>query len=126
MLLATLKQIRGRADELQKLANLWDRIGQSSPRLRLKVHQTIAARLLSLGEPLLAYDVTQSARRHWRRNPKLPQKQALALSRSGDLEGARRVLEVLSGEGHKDEETLGIFGGVYKSLSDRDAGAASN
>ena len=119
MLLATLKQIRGRADELQKLANLWDRIGQSSPRSSLKVHQTIAARSL-------AYDVTQSARRHWRRNPKLPQKQALALSRSGDLEGARRILEVLSGEGHKDEETLGIFGGVYKSLSDRDAGAASN
>ena len=33
---------------------------------------------------------------------------------------------VLSGKGHKDEEMPGILGGVYMSLSDRDAGAASN
>ena len=56
----------------------------------------------------------------------MAQQQALALSRSGDQEGARCILVVLSGKGHKDEETLGILGGVYLGLSDRDAGTASN
>jgi class 3 adenylate cyclase len=125
MSLSALKQVRGRADELQKLADLWERIGQASPRSSLKVHQGLAARFLSLGEPLLAYDVTQAARTHWRKDPKLRQQQALALSRSGDLQAARGSLEALAAQGHDDEETLGILGGVYKSLSDRDV-AASN
>ncbi|MEM7407055.1 MAG: adenylate/guanylate cyclase domain-containing protein [Pseudomonadota bacterium] len=120
MSLSLVRKVRGRSDELQKLTDFWNRSVQAEAPPSQKVHEALAARFLSLAEPLLAYDVTQAAREHWPRDIKLRQQQALALSRAGDLNTARRLLEDIAADGYQDEETLGILGGVYKSLAQRE------
>jgi class 3 adenylate cyclase len=76
----------------------------------------VAQRALSLGEPLLAYDVCIFGLRETPHHPTLRQLQGLALARSGAHEQARDSLEELYAEGNRDEETLGILARTYKDL----------
>ena len=73
-----------------------------------------ARRALSLGEPLLAYDLCIFGLRENPEHLTLRQLQGLALGRSGAQEQARDLLEKLHTEGHRDEETLGILARIYK------------
>jgi class 3 adenylate cyclase/tetratricopeptide (TPR) repeat protein len=74
----------------------------------------IAQRALSLGEPLLAYDLCRFALQGQPEHRRLRQLQALALARCGATERAREVLERLYQEGSRDEETLGMLARIYK------------
>jgi class 3 adenylate cyclase len=74
----------------------------------------IAQRAVSLGEPLLAYDMCRFALQSQPDHLRLRQLQALALARSGAGEQARDVLERLYQDGSRDEETLGILARIYK------------
>ena len=86
----------------------------------------IAQRALSLGEPLLAYDVCRFALQSQSEHRRLSQLQALSLARCGAVEQARDVLEHLYRDGARDEETLGLLARIYKdrSLELPDAAAA--
>jgi class 3 adenylate cyclase/tetratricopeptide (TPR) repeat protein len=74
----------------------------------------VARRALSLGEPLLAYDLCIFCLRNNPGHLALRQLQGLALARSGAQDQARDLLEKLYAEGHRDEETLGILARIYK------------
>ncbi len=76
-----------------------------------------AEECLHRGEPLLAYDAAQSGLLHWPQHVRLRQLQALALARSGDVEGANRLLAALGDEGHGDAETLGMLARTHKDLA---------
>lgn len=81
-----------------------------------------AQRLLAAGEALAAYDLLTEGLAAAPAEPRLRQLMALALSRTGALERARDILLALHDEGHQDEETLGMLGGVYKTLAGRAQG----
>jgi len=74
----------------------------------------VAQRAMSLGEPLLAYDVCRFALGLHPQHLRLKQLEALALARSGAAEQARHLLERQYHEGSRDEETLGILARIYK------------
>src|SRR5687767_5678567 len=80
------------------------------------VYANLAERALKLGEPLLALDVLKAALKEYPTDVRLRQLQAVALSRSGVVEEATRLLERLVAEGHEDEETLG---NLARTLKDR-------
>ena len=76
--------------------------------------RALAERLLSLGEPLVAYDVVDEGRKRWPDDFRLRQLEALALIRSGAPRAAIDVLKELKREKHSDEETLGLLARAYK------------
>lgn len=76
----------------------------------------LADRLLSAGEPLLAYDILRAAANEHPRAVRLRQMLALALLRTGALETADQILSELRSFGHRDEETLGLAARVSKEL----------
>src|SRR5271165_901937 len=78
--------------------------------------QVEAGQANAKGEALLAYDLTKQGLLIWKDDVKLRQMQALALARMGSQEQAHSILDKLQTEGHTDEETLGLFGSVYKDL----------
>ncbi len=79
-------------------------------------HVAEAERLLRLGEPLLAYNVAETALGPWPQSLRLRQLRALALARSGDLEQANRLLGELATGGVDDAETLGVLARTHKDL----------
>lgn len=83
-----------------------------SPQLYAKMGE----RLLASGEPLLAYDVIQSALQHSPSDVRLRQLLALSLARSSAPRRAASLLRELLDEGHDDEETLSLLARTYKDL----------
>jgi class 3 adenylate cyclase/tetratricopeptide (TPR) repeat protein len=76
----------------------------------------LGARILKLGEPLVAYDIVAEGAKLFPENVQLRQLLGLALARSGASETANAVLHALYKEGHRDEETLGLLARTYKDL----------
>lgn len=74
----------------------------------------MAQRALSLGEPLLAYDICRFGLDKRPGDPRLTQLLGLSLARCGARDQAHQLLERLHGEGSTDEETLGILARVHK------------
>jgi len=77
----------------------------------------LAEERLHQGEPILAYNAAQSGLMRWPYQVRLRQLQALALARSGDVEGANLLLTQLADEGHGDAETLGMLARTHKDLA---------
>ena len=75
-----------------------------------------AEKLLAMGEPLLAYNVLETALSDCPTNLRLRQLKGLSLARSGALERANVVLSELRHEGHNDGETLGLLARTHKDL----------
>lgn len=80
--------------------------------------ERLAARLLDVGEPLVAHDVLAKGLEYAPGNVRMRQLLALALARSGATRRANGIAETLYGEGHGDGETLGILARTHKDLSE--------
>lgn len=101
--------------DLTSLVALWGarRPGdQEQPDL----YARLGARLLRLGEPMLASDVLSEGLARSTRDVRLRQLQALALARAGATDRANGMLTTLMGEGCTDEETLGLLARTHKDL----------
>ncbi|HEV2882851.1 MAG TPA: TRAFs-binding domain-containing protein [Pyrinomonadaceae bacterium] len=81
-----------------------------------EVYQRLGARLLKLGEMLLAYDVFSEGLKPWPGDLRLRQLQAHALTRLGATERANALLRALYDEGQRDEETVGMLARTHKDL----------
>lgn len=76
-----------------------------------------AQALLRAGEPLLAYDLLARQLEERPGDVRLRQGMALALARCGATHRAREILRALHGEGHGDEESLGLLARTAKDLA---------
>ena len=72
--------------------------------------------LLKSGAALMAYDTFAEGLRHFPSDARLRQQMALALARAGASRLANQMLRALAGEGHRDEETLGLLARTHKDL----------
>src|SRR5262249_6401044 len=99
-------------------ASLW----AGSPQL----WRTCAERLISIGEPLLAYDVSYQGTLSFPDDLRVAQLLALSLARMGSIEKAHSVAGGLKSRGHDDEETLGIFARTCKDIGLAKAGPERN
>src|SRR5689334_2767927 len=80
----------------------------------------VAEMVLDRREPAGADALLSAALAHFPSDQRLLQLVALRCSRTGALEDALTILRRIGGHGAQDEETLGILGGVYKRLWERD------
>lgn len=97
-----------------QIAALWRRWDREKFLGAPEFYQQLAARALKLGEPLLAFDILTTALKRHKGNVRLRQLRAVALSRSGVMKEAIKLLEELIAEGHTDEETLGNLARTFK------------
>jgi class 3 adenylate cyclase len=79
--------------------------------------RVLGQRMLSEGEPLIAYDVLAEGIKFFPQDVCLRQLLALALARSGASGAANALLERLYQEGSRDEETIGLLARTYKDLA---------
>jgi len=80
------------------------------------IYRRAGRRVLKLGEPLMAYDILSEGLKNKSEDVELRQLLALALARSGATQRANSILTQLRGDGHRDEETLGILARTHKDL----------
>jgi class 3 adenylate cyclase/tetratricopeptide (TPR) repeat protein len=73
--------------------------------------------LLKNGATLVAYDTFAEGLRYFPSDARLRQQLALSLARTGASRRANRILQDLVGEGHRDEETLGLLARTHKDLA---------
>ncbi|OQB42791.1 MAG: RyR domain protein [Candidatus Latescibacteria bacterium ADurb.Bin168] len=106
--------------DMVALLSLWRSHGSKQSARRVEVYRLLAERMLSLGEPLAAYDVVSEGRALWPRDVRLRQLEALAYVRSQVTDRARDLLQDLVSEGHADAETLGLLARCYKDLWERE------
>jgi class 3 adenylate cyclase len=85
---------------------------QNDPRFYIRLGETADR----LGQAMFAQDILKEGLRFFPDNLRLNQLNALALIKCGFLNDARAILTGLADQGHKDEETLGILGRVYKDM----------
>lgn len=113
---AILRQPAHHAWDLDPLLALWRARRENCNQWSwtVEVYRRISHRLAKLGDHVLAYDVADAGLKCWPQDVRLRQLKGLALARSGDIDGADRILAQLHGEGHKDEETLGLLARVHK------------
>jgi class 3 adenylate cyclase/tetratricopeptide (TPR) repeat protein len=69
-----------------------------------------------LGQVMFAHDVLQEGLHFFPEHVRLTQLFALALIKCGFISRAKELLSGLVEMGHKDEETLGLLGRVYKDM----------
>lgn len=84
-----------------------------------------AEKLLELGDPILAYNITVEGRDKTAGRPddlRLRQLQGLALARSGATRLAHKELTDLHDDGYRDSETLGLLASAHKDLALQAAG----
>ena len=105
--------------DLGKSIEIWQTLKSSSGPFPVKIYQDLAQHVLSLGEPLLAYDVVAEGLKLWPQETRLRQLMALALLRSGAVRQALDVLQKLVEEGNPDEETLGLLARAHKEFANR-------
>lgn len=84
----------------------------SDPYLYVRLGETAD----KLGQVMFAHDVLREGLEHFPDDLRLNQLYALSMIKCGFLERAREVLSGLVMKGHRDEETLGILGRVYKDM----------
>jgi class 3 adenylate cyclase len=115
-ILAQLERTASGALDLAGLLAVWrahdPQVWQHCPA----IYAVLAGCILKAGEPLVAYDVLTEGLSHAPGDVRLRQLQALALSRSGAVERANKILGDLVAEGHADEETLGLLARTHKDL----------
>jgi class 3 adenylate cyclase len=113
-ILETLKQPGTLA--LNDLLAIWQARDTSRWARSAEIYQHLGARLLKLGEMLLAYDVVSEGLKFWPDDLRLRQQQAHALTRLGATERANHLLLALYTEGARDEETVGLLARTHKDL----------
>ncbi|HZG52389.1 MAG TPA: TRAFs-binding domain-containing protein [Pyrinomonadaceae bacterium] len=101
---------------LNALLALWQARDPSRWARSPEVYRRLGARLLRLGELLLAYDVVSEGLQPWPGDLRLRQLQAHALTRLGATERANALLLALYEEGQRDEETVGMLARTHKDL----------
>jgi len=101
--------------DLTSLVALWS-ARRPGDQERPEVYAKLGARLLQLGEPMLASDVLGEGLMRAAGDVRLRQLQALALARVGATDRANGMLTSLVREGSADEETLGLLARTYKDL----------
>ncbi len=82
-----------------------------------ELYRLFGEKVLQLGEPFLAYDVASEGLQASPGDIALRRLAALALARSGAAEQANSILSALYGEGHRDEETVGLLARTHKDLA---------
>ncbi|HEY9403927.1 MAG TPA: TRAFs-binding domain-containing protein [Pyrinomonadaceae bacterium] len=112
--LETLK--RPGALALGDLLAIWQARDPARWARSAELYQRLGARLLKLGELLLAYDVVSEGLKPWPDDLRLRQLQAHALTRLGATERANALLLALYAEGQRDEETVGMLARTHKDL----------
>jgi class 3 adenylate cyclase/tetratricopeptide (TPR) repeat protein len=112
--LETLKQPGALA--LADLLAIWQARDPSRWARSAEVYRRLGARLLKLGELLLAYDVVSEGLKPWPDDLRLRQLQAHALTRLGATERANALLLAIYDEGQRDEETVGMLARTHKDL----------
>jgi class 3 adenylate cyclase len=113
-----LHKVEDPATDLRGLLAVWQLYqGKAEAWHRLSIPlRALAERLLGLGAIGTALEVLAAGLHELTGDLRLRQLQGLAWARGGDLPLAERALTALYGEGHTDEETLGILGGVRKQM----------
>jgi class 3 adenylate cyclase/tetratricopeptide (TPR) repeat protein len=104
------------AHALADLLAIWQARDPSRWARSAEVYQQLGARLLKLGELLLAYDVLSEGLKFQPGDLRLRQLQAHALTRLGATERANALLLALYEEGQRDEETVGMLARTHKDL----------
>lgn len=99
---------------LRDILCLWREFASDESVGPAALYATIGERVLSAGEPLIAYDILKNGLDHWPEDLRLRQLRALALARSGAPHAAAARLRQLIDEGHNDEETLGLLARTCK------------
>ncbi|HEX9918752.1 MAG TPA: RyR domain-containing protein, partial [Pyrinomonadaceae bacterium] len=112
--LETLKQPG--ALTLGDLLALWQARDPARWARSAELYRRLGARLMKLGEMLLAYDVFSEGLKPWPGDLRLRQLQAHALTRLGATERANALLLALYDEGQRDEETVGMLARTHKDL----------
>ena len=107
-----------RSVNLDEALELWRARQAESWSRRPELYRALAEQTLRLGEPLLAYDVTDEGANLWPRDVRLRQLKALALFRCRATARALEVLVALKKEGQRDEDTLAMMGRAHKDLAD--------
>jgi class 3 adenylate cyclase len=102
--------------DLAALLAVWRAHDPQVWRQRPAIYAVLAEHILKVGEPLVAHDVLTEGLEYAPRDVRLRQLQALALSRSGAVGRANKVLGELVAAGHADEETLGLLARTHKDL----------
>jgi hypothetical protein len=108
--------------DLAALLAVWRAHDPQVWRQRPAIYAVLAEHILKVGEPLVAHDVLTEGLEYAPRDVRLRQLQALALSRSGAVGRANKVLGELVAAGHADEETLGLLARTHKDLWARATG----
>ncbi|MDT4968855.1 MAG: hypothetical protein QOJ64_3592 [Acidobacteriota bacterium] len=103
--------------DLSAICALWQSRSPEQWSNSPATYVSLGSHILKSGEPLLAHDVLKEGLNLWPKSVRLRQLQALALARSGAIQRAINILLQLYGEGHRDEETLGLLARTYKDLS---------
>ena len=103
--------------DLKTSINLWQTLKSKDQVFSIEFFQRLGDHLLSLGEPLMAYDVIREGTETEPDNFRLRQLMSLALLRCGIPERARDELSRLRDQGHADEETLGLLAHAHKDLA---------
>lgn len=101
------------ADSLPLLWQEWQRRNWTDTP---ETYRRFGEWFLSLGAPLMAYDVVSEGLRKSDDDVRLRQLLGLALARTGASQRANAVLGRLRDEGHADEETLGMLARTHKDL----------
>lgn len=117
-LLRELKQ-----PDLAFLQRVWQAHDPDAWARRPEIYKRFGEAVLKLGEPLMAYDVVAEGIKYFPDDVRLRQLLALALARSRATASANKVLAGLYEEGHRDEETLGLFARTYKDLASEEVDA---
>ncbi len=105
---------------LPQLLGLWRSRDVALWKTQPDLYISTAAQMLSLGEPLMAYDVLAEGLSASPQDHRLRQLQALALLRSGAPNAAEVILLGLEREGSQDEETLGLLARIHKERWERE------
>jgi class 3 adenylate cyclase len=116
--LQRLNDLLSKGPRLRELVAIWNARDQDKWRNSKALFRLLAEAVLKIGEPLLAYDVANRGLEHFPSSVRLRQLLGLALARSGASEAAGTVLMSLYGEGHQDEETLGLLARTQKDLAE--------
>ncbi len=89
-----------------------EKLWSSDPYFYIRLGETAD----KLGQVMFAHDVLREGLSHFPDNLRINQLYALSMIKCGFLGKAHEVLGGLVKKGHKDEETLGILGRVYKDM----------
>lgn len=115
--LGELEQTAPRDQDLNQLTTVWDAVAELDTQPPVNLYRVLSERILSIGEPFLAYDVCSKGLQNQPEDLRLLQLKALALARSGACEEASSIVYRLYRQGHQDGETLGILGRTFKDMA---------